>query len=591
MEITKLCIFKSILFYTTLICEAESAYFNFNPQSVTVTEGSNATFTCGSLYLSTCDYYRFSWQRKLNQCFGVEQMSSCFSATPAGRTGIVAERDGHRYRLHITNVQRDDTGTYWCSLYDPHGMRHQTSQTALLTVNPLLPQYQPSCNINPMLARVGETISLECTLSERDPPSLLTWYKSTSTGPIQTEDQTEVNPGETYPVDRVLTEADNMMDFTCIAGPDSSGPSCSITPLQISPTVSILPSHLTRHEHQNATFTCEFKSTPQSMANEYKWRVLQLDKDEIRVNIDTLHRHDGRFQLAQDGQTLEIINVTPEDFNNSQIKCIALLDDTPFPSANNSLLFVLPLSTTTPRAVTVSVTETDRDESFPDTDDNTLPKESSFIVIIVGVLGSIVFLIIITLIGCFLIKNKPNSTKPGQTAATHKQVETGGNQNDQTYDEIPLDVARDRDARMPSSATNGAEVLYACADKTRRNEIKRYAVTASSTTGEDVAVAKVESVDGEVGSALDHAIYAMPNKPAKTGNHPGKTDHHRVNLPAHDTRKETDTPIADDFESRGKNAEGLVYADLDFPRPSSATSTAVLQSDEQSEYAELRRDI
>ncbi|XP_033635750.1 uncharacterized protein LOC117296800 [Asterias rubens] len=590
MEITKLCIFMSIVL-TTLICKAESAYFDEHPMNVTVTEGSNVTFTCRSQYLSSCRYYSFSWQRQLNQHDDVEQMSSCFSATPAGRTGIVVKQDGHRYRLHISNVQRDDTGTYWCSLYDPHTMKYQISEDALLTVNPLLPQYKPSCNINPMLARVGDTISLECTLSELDPPSLLTWYESTSTGPIQIEDRTEVNPAETYPVDRVLTEADNMRDFTCIAGPDYSGPSCSITPLQISPTVSISPSHLTLHEHENATFTCEFKSTPRSMANEYKWRVLQSDKDKIRVSNDTIHRHDGRFQLAQDGQTLEIINVTPEDFNNSQIKCIARLDDTLFPSANNSLLFVLPLSTTTPRAVTVSDTETDGDESVPDTDNNTLPKESNFIVMVVGVLGSIVFLIIITLIVCFLIKYKPNSTKPGQTAAaTHEQVETGGSQNDQTYDEIPLDVARDRNARMQISATNGAEVLYACADKTGRNEIKRYAVTAPSATSKDVTVTKVDSVGGEVGSARDHAIYAMPNKPAKTGNHPDKTDHHRVNLPTDNTGKETNTPIADDFESRGKDAEGLVYADLDFPRPSSAISTAALQSDEQSEYAELRRD-
>ncbi len=166
-------------------------------------------------------------------------------------------------------------------------------------------------------------------------------------------------------------------------------------------------------------------------------------------------------------------------------------------------------------------------------------------------------------------------------------------QNDKTYDEIPVDVAGDRNARMSSSsATKEAEVLYACADKTGRNEIKRYGVPVKSTTGQDgYTVTNGDSMDEEIGNTRDQAIYTMVNKPMKTKpNHPGKNDHHKVNQLPDEDGKESDTPIKDDVVSRKINVEGLVYADLDLHRPSSARNTETLQSEEQSEYAEIRRD-
>ncbi len=262
MDITKLCMLMSIVL-TTLMCKADCQFFYLNPQSVTVTEGSNVRLTCGSVYLTTCIAYQFSWQRKLNQHSNIEQISVCsrLKLNFAGRSGIVVEQDGQRYHLQINNVQRDDSGTYWCNMTETS--RQHSSETALLTVVPLLPKYKPSCNIYPSRPRVGETVSLECTLSERDPLSLLTWFESTSSGLIQIEDKTEINPGETYAVERELTESDNMKEFICVAGPQLNGPNCSITPLQIPTTVSISPSHLTLLEHQNATFTCDLKSTPE----------------------------------------------------------------------------------------------------------------------------------------------------------------------------------------------------------------------------------------------------------------------------------------------------------------------------------------
>ncbi len=148
-------------------------------------------------------------------------------------------------------------------------------------------------------------------------------------------------------------------------------------------------------------------------------------------------------------------------------------------------------------------------------------------------------------------------------------------------------------ARMSSGgATKEAEVLYACADKTGRNEIKRYGVPAPSTTSQDgYTVTNGDSVDEEIGHARDQAIYTMVNKPMKTKpNHTGKNDHHKVNQLPDEDGKESDTPIEDDVVSRKTNVEGLAYADLDLHRPSSARNTETLQSEEQSEYAEIRHD-
>ncbi len=431
---------------------------------------------------------------------------------------------------------------YWCNMIELDG-RHHNSDTALLTVNPLPPKYKPSCNIYPSQPRVGESVSLNCTLSERDPPSLLTWFESTSSVPIQIEDETEVNPGETYAVERELTESDNMREFTCVAGPHLNGPNCSITPLQIPTTVSISPSHLTLLEHQNATFTCDLKSTPQQLADRYEWRVLLVDKGEVKVNRDTVQNLDGRFKLDQNGQTLQIIDVTLREFNFSKIRCIAFQDSRAISSVNDSLLFVLPLTTATPPKTNIV--------SVFDNDDNTL-QGSGVIIIVGGLIGVIFFLIIIALLGCYLIKHKHNLIGPGQTTATLEERQPSGervtvsseDQNGQTYDEIPWDVAGDRNARMSSSATKEAEVLHACADKTGRNEIKRYGVPAPSTTSQDgYTVTNGDRVDEDIGHARDQAIYTTVNKPKKTkSNHTGKNDHRKVNQLPDEDGKESDTP-------------------------------------------------
>ncbi len=113
MDITKLRVFMSIVM-TALICKAEFQPFNLNPLSVTVTEGSNGTLTCGSVYLPTCTAYGFSWKRKFDQHSYTEHISSCSHLISyfAGRSGFVVEQISERYHLQINNVQQDDSGTY-----------------------------------------------------------------------------------------------------------------------------------------------------------------------------------------------------------------------------------------------------------------------------------------------------------------------------------------------------------------------------------------------------------------------------------------------------------------------------------------------
>ncbi len=298
MKLTRVYMFVSIVFATLpLLCKTGSQLYNLDPQSVTVTEGRNVTLTCGSGYLTTCDSYKFSWKRKKDQDSPIEGISACSTVTRSFArrrpNSIAVELISDRYYLHMRNVQLEDTGTYWCYM---NNAGHRISAKALLTVIQPLPQFKPNCDFEPVQPRVGATISFKCTLSERDPPSPLTWFESTSSNAIQIEDKTEVIPGETYTVSRELTEFDNIREFTCVAGPHLNGPNCSITPLQIPTTVSISPSHLTLHEHQNVTFTCDLKSTPQQLADRYEWRVFLVDEGEVKVqNLD------GRFKLDQNG--------------------------------------------------------------------------------------------------------------------------------------------------------------------------------------------------------------------------------------------------------------------------------------------------
>ncbi len=158
------------------------------------------------------------------------------------------------------------------------------------------------------------------------------------------------------------------------------------------------------------TFTCDFKSTPQQLADRYEWRVFLVDKGKVKVNRDTVQNLDGGFKLDQNGKTLQIIDVTPEEFNNSLLRCIAFQDRTPFPSINGSLLFILPLLK--PHLLPTIESYPTPCDIFVKFGEEKYWQWSCTAVIIGGAVGGLVILVEASaLIGCYIVKNKRKRKK------------------------------------------------------------------------------------------------------------------------------------------------------------------------------------
>ncbi|XP_071801030.1 uncharacterized protein [Asterias amurensis] len=546
-----------MVFFAAFLSQTKGQFFTSGPRSVTVYEGQDAVFTVKSLYATDCSSksHYITWYRNMG---GVRGVLSC---SPTSQL----------YRLTIRNTQPGDSGNYWCKLVFNNPYQVYESTRATLTVLSL-PKINPSCTFEPARPTVGTLTTLTCALSSFDPSSLLIWYTSQPSFTNRLGYQFTIQPDGVYFLERMLTETDNMKEFTCIAGPYYTGPSCSTTPLQIPTTVSISPSHLTLHEHENATFTCDFKSIPQHSADRYEWRVLKDGIPEVEINQELLQNLDGLFELTNNGITLQIINVTLEGFHNVQIRCSAFYNEIEYTSDNESLLVVLPFtSMTTEQFLTTTATEWN---SVENNDINSAGSNNT-VLIIAGVLSSFVFLIILTLFGVYLIKYKPSPTRPGQTAVTRRQSPPIDERATVTNEEIgPMygqvqggNTTQNR--QIQSDLPTHAEGLYTFPDKTG-GEIRRYVVSPSSTIDDgDGTVCIKEPIYSEAGTQSGQAVHTMQEKGPRS---PAMSD-------------------AENIGPQQKNVEGLAYAELDLQRPTSATQTIINTSVEDSTcYADICTD-
>ncbi|XP_033635366.1 uncharacterized protein LOC117296508 [Asterias rubens] len=540
-----------MVFFAAFLSQTKGQYFTSGPSSVTIYEGQDAVFTVESPYATDCssNSHYFTWYRIRG---GGRGDPSCLPTSQL-------------YRLTIRNTQPGDSGNYGCKLVFSYPYQVYESTRATLTVLSL-PKINPSCTFEPARPTVGTLTTLTCALSSLD-PSLLTWYESQPSFPNRLGAQYN-QPGQLYTIQRVLTEADNIINFTCVAGPYPNGPSCFTTPLQIPTTVSISPSHLTLHEHENATFTCDFKSIPQHSADIYEWRVLKDGIPEVEINQELLQNQDGLFELTNNGITLQIINVTLEEFHNAQIRCSAFYNEIEYTSDNESLLVVLPWT-----SMTTTATERNSEKN---NDMNS--AGSNTVRIIAGVLSSVVFLIILTLLGVYLIKYKPSPARPGQTAVTRRQsppideraIVTNEFEIGPMYDQVQGGNTTTQNRQIQSDLIlTHAEGLYTFPDKAG-GEIRRYVVSPSSTIDDgDGTECIKESIYSEAGQQSGQAVYAMPEKGPRS---PAMSD-------------------AEDIGPQQKNVEGLAYAELDLQRPSSATQTIINTSVEDSTcYADICTD-
>ncbi|XP_038058872.1 uncharacterized protein LOC119730163 [Patiria miniata] len=459
------------LVFVMLLYTAEGV-FTIHPRNQTVYEGDNVTLTCGSEYMTQCNYQRFYWCRSTTSHPAQQYVSGCIQVVPSLRNRMTVELDvlTRVFHLNIQNVQLQDGGQYWCQLfYAQNSHLNKNSSKATLTV---IPRPPPSCMVtSPSNPRVGDNVSFTCTLAGSDPSAAITWHINSSSGHRPLTSIQEVREGRVSRVNRVLQATDNMKEFVCVAGLDfNTGPRCSVTPLQIPTRVSISPTFQSVYEGDSAVFTCNVRAIPPLTDEEYRWRIYKTDESEVTVTGATLTSFDGRYNMM--GNTLEILAVSA-DFHNSYITCTAIYPQDSSISINRSLLTVLSVTTVlsaTSSTATATVQES-KDPSVLQTEEthfgvktpdhystsvrttitNELKEEDDTClcqiipigVLIGGVLALLLLLVVIILLASFLLRYKRKVRRLRQTLAGNPvQISAIGSSEgmDLTYQSLQKDV-------------------------------------------------------------------------------------------------------------------------------------------------------
>ncbi|XP_038048141.1 uncharacterized protein LOC119722166 [Patiria miniata] len=502
---------STVLHLVSILTSIECVDFTSNPANQTVVEGRSVRLSCGSSYATsnTCSSYLLSWFYRPSGTSPVSRVADCDEVyTPFNRRSITAGVDRLYYHLDIPDVQPIDSGQYWCNLYfSPGSIHNRVSAMAWLTVNPPLPRFSPSCEVQPQQTSVGTEISLTCTLNENDPISFLTWYEAKTENEQLAISSQKTQPGQTYTIQRVLRPTDNMQEFTCTAGPHTNGPSCNLTPLQIQPHITIAPPYLTLYERDRAVFTCNLEAIPPATPEMFGWMVY-LEGSWVDVTPDS---PDHQFELSSGRQILEIQQVTVDEFDKARIRCIVLLYGDQYLSANDSFLTVLPSENKSP-------------ETGPNDDASQGPSAEGIVGGTIAVVLSLVGIVFLLIYWVKIKRTHPEKAvgnqieMPGRTNQLHDGTTEPG--NSPTYENILLDNEQPPEPQHGTATNeNPADtegVMYSLAGHTGSGRIRRYKVPISTIEKDAESPAVNAHASGPALDNSEQVIYAMPFEDEET---------------------------------------------------------------------------
>ncbi len=556
-----------------------AAVFLIEPRSVTVYEGQSITLTCQSSIFDngqSCSTYNFFWLEDITSGSDT-YFTSCLWVYNEFRDRMTVSKNDGEYSLTIRQVRLDDSGKYYCYVNSVDSARADL----------VVLREPPSCTVTPSNPTVGATAQLRCQLSESDPASLLAWIEIDSGTVVDSSG----DPRHSFTADLQVTDFDNFNKFACVVGPDlTNGARCVIAPLQVKTKVIISPSvSATVFEGQVATFTCTSESIPS--ADEFRWRVKKSNGLEDKVNMNTISSLRGEYTLSDTGQVMGIVRVSIVEFDNAVIRCISFNTREEAVSSEETTLLVLPAS----EAGTRQPTETD--PLGPDSREDPGSNSSTGIVV-GGVIGVILLLTIIASLACYLLWHKNGTMKQRLTRSRFHNLSANARPNTSvvqaspTYEEVPQDAVRYQTRSSSENNITEPPALYALPEaaikhdpETSGNSSPTYANSSGYvnlprhgeqrplSTGATGGSNKRIVMSGEVKySVLDKSKQTPHSSP-----------------PAGETAKgllqSTDDP-------KQKNAEGLVYAELDLQDPRPASSVENNQhADESINYASIRGDM
>ncbi|XP_033636093.1 V-set and immunoglobulin domain-containing protein 1-like [Asterias rubens] len=559
------------------LCTA--AEFLTDPRSVTVYEGQNITLTCKSDIFDNgevCSTYSFYWRKDISLSTDT-YFSVCGTVYTQFRERMTVSKNYGDYSLTITHVRSVDSGRYYC--YDNSNLESARADLVVLRA-------PPSCDVTPNPVTVDALAQLVCRLSsETDPASLLTWiYVESGIVVDSTED-----PEYSFTADHWVTELDNFKEFACVAGPDlTNGARCVITPLQVQTIVLISPSpSVTVFEGDLATFTCTSESIPS--AYEFRWRVSKPNGLEDKVNVNTISNLRGEYSLSDNGQEMGIIRVSIVEFDNAVIRCIAFNGREPAVSSEETILLVLPASE---RGTTHQPFGTDPLE--PDSKADTGSSTGN---VVGGVIGVIILLAIIASLACYLLRNKNGSLKQRLGRSKFNKLSSKAlptmsvEQASPTYEEVPQDAVRYH-TRNSSDDITEQPALYALPEAAIMQDPETCgpsSPTYANSSGyvnlprhsDQRPLSGASGADNRRNVSSEEVKYSVLDK--------SRQNRHSSQPAGETTEGAGQSP---DDDRKQKNAEGLVYAELDLENARPASSVENSQhADESINYASIRGDM
>ncbi|XP_033107809.1 uncharacterized protein LOC117109547 [Anneissia japonica] len=277
--------------------------FRLEPQNNRQPEGGVAYFNCMLVGLNNMEYV--SWihdGKKISEDGTIlnNQLDDRYYIDGNAFLGI--------FNLHIRNVQREDSGSFVCTVFNRKNHLIAQSQPANLTVLQIPRENYPLCSTISASYKIGESIVVTCRSEITDPLADLTWKRNDAevrSSQVETSIKTDA-----YIISYsfIASKNDQRSTFTCeMTTPANTAirRNCSTGPINVlyAPHVRIQQTDVVILGNE-AIFICYSDSNPPEV--KFEWNFYPpLDENKYTLENDRI---------------LRILN-TEKDINGTIIEC------------------------------------------------------------------------------------------------------------------------------------------------------------------------------------------------------------------------------------------------------------------------------
>ncbi|XP_078619619.1 kin of IRRE-like protein 3 [Branchiostoma floridae x Branchiostoma japonicum] len=248
-----------LLLWTSVLQQAECAYYQSRPQSTAVLQGETIVLSCAFRGLQKDEAVLWEGPPNYRIISNGRSVSRAFN-----RHRVVGKPSRGEFNLEIQDVQREDTGGYRCSTLSVEA----ASDAVLTVVVPM--EGPPDITGAETSLEAGSELYLRCKSRGGFPAPRLAWYNGTR--PLPTSESDEDNVSEQRMIEMFiprLTKWDNGANLSCVADQGYLKivkPRTTSRNLRVNypPTISVPSPSIHVKEGQSANLTCYVDSNPRA---------------------------------------------------------------------------------------------------------------------------------------------------------------------------------------------------------------------------------------------------------------------------------------------------------------------------------------